>query len=176
MWKKISSLLIVLSVTLNVALVGFWGVHFLRARLAVSGPCGDVEVGCPLHRQLGTNQEQWQRIEVVVTAFRKESQAVCRGVKRARRDLLDLLAVPEPDMQKIAAKQEEILAGQRSMQELVIKHILAEKELLTPNQCKELFELLRQRSDCAGHGPMMGMPNRPFGDGGACPGMGPGRR
>jgi Spy/CpxP family protein refolding chaperone len=42
------------------------------------------------------------------------------------------------------------------MQELVINHILAEKELLTPEQRKELFDLLRQRSGCGGRGPMIG--------------------
>jgi HEAT repeat protein len=75
---------------------------------------------------------------------------------RARLELLDLLAAPEPDMKTIVVKQEEILAGQRRMQELVIKHILAEKELLTPEQLKELFNLLRQRSRCGGRGPMIG--------------------
>ena len=176
MWKKAASLLIVLSVALNVAFMGAWAVRFLRAKWAVGDPSGHSEVQCPLHQRLGTDREQWQRIEPVVTALRNESQAVCREVTRVRRELLDLLAAPEPDMQKIAAKQEEILAGQRRMQELVIRHILAEKQLLTPEQSRELFDLLRQRSDCAGHGPMMGMPGRSPGVGGASPGMGPERR
>lgn len=173
MGKKIVSLLIVLSVTLNVAFVGFWAARFLRAKWSVGGPWGDGEVQCPLHRRLGADREQWQRIEPVVTAFRRESQAVCRDVKRTRLEMLDLLAAPEPDMEKIAAKQEEILAGQRRMQGLVIKHILAEKELLTPEQRKEFFDLLRQRSDCAGHGPMTG---RSLGCDETGPGMGPERR
>jgi Spy/CpxP family protein refolding chaperone len=115
-----------------------------------------------LHRRLGTDQEQWQRIEPVVMAFRKESQAVCQEVTRARLELLNLLAAPQPDRQAIAAKQEEILAGQRRMQQLVIEHLLAEKEVLTPGQQKDLFDLLRGRSGCAGHGPMMSL------QGGAC--------
>lgn len=171
MGKKIIILLIVLSVVLNAAFIGFWAVRSLRAHLDNNTIRGDTEVSCLLHQRLGTNQEQWRRIEPVVTAFRKESQAVCQNVTRARSELLDLLATPEPDIQEIAGKQEEILTGQRLMQELVIKHILAEKELLTPEQCKELFNLLRQRSDCSGHGPMMGIPGRSLEDAGACPGM-----
>ena len=155
MWKKIALLLIVVSVTLNVAFVGFLAVRFFRAKWTVNGPCGHSEVECPLHRRLGTDQEQWQRIEPVVMAFRGQSQAVCQEVTRARLELLDLLDMPEPNKQKIAAKQEEILAGQRRMQELVIQHILTEKELLTPDQCKELFKLLRKQSDCMGQGPMI---------------------
>jgi hypothetical protein len=42
------------------------------------------------------------------------------------------------------------------MQELVIEHLLAEKELLTDEQRTELFDLLRERVICAG-------PNRIFG-------------
>jgi Spy/CpxP family protein refolding chaperone len=164
MWKKIVLLLIVLSVTLNVAFVGFWAARLIRSAWMVDGFGGDDEIACPLHRRLGTTPEQWERIEPVVTAFRNESQAVCREVTRVRLELLDLLAMPEPDMPKIMAKQDEILAGQRCMQELVIKHILTEKELLTPEQRRKLFDLLRQRSDCAGRGPIMGMQGRVLGD------------
>lgn len=160
MRKKIAFLLIAISLTLNVAFVGFWVVRAFRS----SWMDDESEGKCPLHNRLGTTPEQWKRIEPLVTAFRDESQAVCREVTQARLELLDLLAASEPDMQKIAAKQEEIRACQRRMQELVIKHILAEKELLTPEQQAKLFELLRKRSDCAGRGPMMGMGEKNTGD------------
>ncbi|OGV75469.1 MAG: hypothetical protein A3K19_29315 [Lentisphaerae bacterium RIFOXYB12_FULL_65_16] len=173
MWKKLAPLLIVLSVTLNVAVAGFWGARCWRSTCAVSGSCGQAEVGCPLHRRLGASEEQWRRIEPVVTAFRQESRTVCQEVAQARLELLELLAAPKPDTETIAAKQEEILAGQRRVQELVIKYILREKEILTPEQCRALFDLLRQRNDCAGHGPMLGTPGRILGADGA---MGPGRR
>jgi len=41
------------------------------------------------------------------------------------------------------------------MQQLVIEHLLAEKEVLTAGQQKELFDLIRQRSACHGPGRMM---------------------
>jgi Spy/CpxP family protein refolding chaperone len=69
--------------------------------------------------------------------------------------MIDLIAAAQPDRQAIAAKQEEILAGQRKMQELVIGQLLAEKQVLTPQQQKELFDLLRQGSERSGLGPMM---------------------
>jgi Spy/CpxP family protein refolding chaperone len=81
--------------------------------------------------------------------------------------MIDLIASTRPDRQAIAAKQDEILAGQRKMQELVIEQLLSEKQVLTPQQQKDLFDLLRQRGGCAGHGPMMmGMPG---GEGTTCP-------
>jgi Spy/CpxP family protein refolding chaperone len=104
--------------------------------------------------------------------FRKASQAVCADVMRKRGEMIDLLASPQPDREDIAAKQEEILAGQRKMQQLVIEHLLAEKEVLTPEQQRELFDLLRRRSGCAGQMPMMGLMDEggglPHADAGAC--------
>jgi Spy/CpxP family protein refolding chaperone len=67
-----------------------------------------------------------------------------------------LIAAPEPDREAIGAKQEEVFAGQRRMQELVISHLLSQKKALTQEQQKRLFEMLRRQSGCAGHGPMMG--------------------
>jgi len=174
MWKKIVPLLIILSVALNLAFVGVWAFRGLRGRWFGHGPCrpraGRSEVNCPLHRRLGATPEQWRRIEPRLAEFRRASQEVCSDVMRKRGEMIDLIAVPEPDREAIKAKQEEILAAQRRMQQLVIEHLLAEKEVLTPEQQKELFDLLRRRS-CAGPGRMMGLqPDLIQTDNTTCPG------
>ncbi|MFW6107495.1 MAG: Spy/CpxP family protein refolding chaperone [bacterium] len=160
MWKKMKALLIVLSVGLNVAFVVAWAAHALPARAGSrrSGPHGKDGEGiwCPLHRDLGTSEEQWREIEPRLKQFQARSRELCRHVNRLRGEMIDLVAAPEPDRAAIEAKQNEVLAGQRKMQDLVIDHLLAEKQLLSPDQQKRLFEMIRQRSRCAGHGPMMG--------------------
>jgi len=159
MWKKIAPLLIVLSVALNVAFVGVWAVHAAGAHWGGHAPCdhGDATAGvwCPLHRQLGISQEQWKQIEPRLVEFQKASQAICQDVSGKRLELIDLMTAAQPDQAAISAKQEEIFAGQQSMQKLVVAHLLGERQLLTPQQQKQLFDLLRQRSRCAGHGPMI---------------------
>jgi Spy/CpxP family protein refolding chaperone len=177
MWKKIAPLLIVLSVALNIAVVGVWAAHAIRGHWTAPDRCGHRDgpegVSCPLHRKLNVTDEQWQRLEPRFEKFRRDSQALCQEVTRRRGELIDLVASPEGDRQAIAAKQEEILAGQRRMQQLVIEHLLAEKEALTPPQQKELFNLLRRRSGCAGHESMSGlMPKGNIGrpTTGVCPG------
>jgi Spy/CpxP family protein refolding chaperone len=165
MWKRIAPLLIVLSVALNLAFVGTWVAHVIREHAHHGAWFVDKHneiIWCPLHRKLGTDQQQWQQLEPTLAEFRDSSQAVCAEVNQKRKEMIDLIAAPQPDRQAIAAKQDEILAGQRRMQELVINHLLAEKEVLTPGQQKDLFDLLRGRSGCAGHGPMMSP------QGGAC--------
>lgn len=111
------------------------------------------------------NDEQRRRTEPLLAEFRKSSQTVCSEVAGHRRELIDLLAAPEVDREAVQAKQEGILAGQRRMQELLIAHLLAEKELLSPVQQEELFKLLRARTRRPGHGPMGGG----LGTGGSCP-------
>jgi Spy/CpxP family protein refolding chaperone len=157
MWKKIAPLLVVLSVTLNVAFIGVWAVHAARAHWHVDGT-RDGEMWCPLHRRLNVTDEQWRQIEPRIAEFRRRSQAICADMNRLRTELIDLIAADEPDRQVIAAKQEQIRAGQQQMQRLVIEHLLAEKEVLTAEQQKELFDLIRQRSACHGPGRMMGLP------------------
>ncbi|MBT3287872.1 MAG: periplasmic heavy metal sensor [Victivallales bacterium] len=157
MWKKIRPLLILLSVTLNIAFVVFSAAYALPGR-----PCGRDRTereeggGCALRRQLGATDAQWREIEPRLVEFQKSARAVCKEVNRARGEMIGLIAAPEPDREAIRAKQEEILAGQRRMQELVIDHLLSQKKALTQDQQRELFDMLRQRAGCAGHGPIAG--------------------
>lgn len=113
-------------------------------------------IWCPLHRRLDTTPEQWRQLEPELMEFQETSQAICEEVNRKRREMIDLIAAPKPDRRAIAAKQEEILAAQRKMQNLVIDHFLATKQILNTAQQEELFDLLRQRGGCRGRGPGMG--------------------
>jgi Spy/CpxP family protein refolding chaperone len=163
MWKKIAPLLVVLSVALNIAFVSIWAIHGIRGHWFEAGRCtrnnGKGGPSCPLHRRLNVTDEQWQRIEPRIAEFRDRSQTICAELNRLRTELLDQIASENPDRQAIAAKQEAIRAGQRKMQQLVIEHLLAEKDVLTAEQQKELFDLIRQRSACRGPGRMMGLSN-----------------
>jgi len=157
MWKKVRPLLILLSVALNVAFVVIWAAHAVPMHLrGWRGPAHEEGVWCPLHRELGTTEAQWREIEPRLVKFQQSARLVCDEVNRLRGEMIDLVAAPDPDTDAIRAKQEEILAGQRRMQQLVIEHLLNEKKLLNEDQQRRLFEMLRRRSGCAGHGPMMG--------------------
>ncbi len=167
MWKKVAPLLIVLSIALNIAFVGIWAVHAVRAHYADSR-LRHGKIWSPLHRRLNVTDEQWREIEPRLADFQKAARDVREDVNRLRLEFLDLIAVAEPDREALRAKQEEILAGQRRMQELVIEHLLSQKNVLTPVQQKYLFDMMRRRSGCIGHGPGM----MPMGGGISCPDTG----
>jgi len=159
MVRKHALLLIALSAALNLGFAGVWAAQTLAGHWPAwkgSGPGGrDEPIWCPLHRQLGVTDEQWQRLEPRLARFRQATQAVCQETQGKRAELIDLIAAGT-DRTAIAAKQEEILAGQHRMQELVIEQLLAEKEVLTVQQQKALFDMIRRESGCTGPALMRG--------------------
>ena len=158
MRSRLAILLIVLSAGLNVAFVAMWAVHALPRHLCGrSRPGQDEGVWCPIHRRMDVSEAQWREIEPRLRTFRAAARDLCAEVNQSREELIALIAAPEVDRTAIEAKQEEILAGQRKMQSLVIEHLLNEKETLTAEQQETFFRMLRRRSGCAGHGPAMGM-------------------
>ena len=166
MWRSSKRFLIVASFALNLAFVGIWLAHAIPAgvggELAASSPAMQGRIWCPLHEKLQLTDEQWEQIEPRLREFRQSAQSVCQNVSQLRLEMVDLIAAPTPDLEAIAAKQEEIQAGQRKMQGLVIEHLLAEKEVLTPEQEDRLFMMIREQSGCDRGGPMM-MSGRPHG-------------
>ena len=151
--------ILIFSVALNTAFGAMWAIRRLPAHLGCAGHKGDSHakscVSCPLHRKLGTSEKQWQEIEPRLMEFKTSAQAVCQKTKQLREELIDLIAAPQTDLEAIRAKQDEILAGQRRMQELLISHLLVEKEMLTPQQQKTLFDMIRKQGDCAGSSSIM---------------------
>jgi Spy/CpxP family protein refolding chaperone len=170
MWNKIRPLLISLSLGLNLAFVVFWAAQALPSRFgARDQSVRDERISCPLHRQLGATEAQWREIEPRVAKFQESARAVCEEANRARGEMIDLIAMAEPDREAIRTKQEEVLTCQRRMQEAVVNHLLNEKEVLTREQQEQLFRLVRQQAGCAGHGSTTGGSERESMCSGAAP-------
>ncbi len=172
--RNLLLLLVALSVALNVAFLGVWLMHVVRGgherRSTPATEKGTGEIWCPLHRKLGVSAEQWATIEPRLREFRAAARGMREQVNEHRRELIGLLAIDEPDLAAIRAKQAEIQAGQRRMQKLVVDYLLAEKDVLTAEQQRELFSMMRRRAECAGR-PALFQGRRP--DGGTCSDDGP---
>ena len=159
MWKQIKILLVILSVALNVAFAGVWVAHVAASRAqpcenrCVPGDSGSV--WCPLHRDLNVSAEQWSQIEPRLRAFQAKADEICRQISGQRAEIIDLLAAPDPDRAVVKAKQDDVLAGQRRMQALVIEQLTAEKKVLTPQQQEQLFDMFRSRANCDRHRPLL---------------------
>ena len=161
MGTRVKTLLILLSVALNIAVLAVWTTRQVQAdavrRAGSPASCERSCRDCPLHRQLGTTDHQWQRIAPLQAAFLDSTQCHCARVSALRTDLIDLLAAETVDENAVRAKHREILAVQERMQELSLEHILAEKRVLEPSQVKRLFDLMRRSEGCARRAPALGL-------------------
>lgn len=162
MWKNMKTIvaILVFSIALNAAFGAMWAVRRLPAHLGCAGHKSESHIdgiSCPLHRKLGASEQQWQDIEPRLMEFKTSAQAICQKTNRLREELIDLIAAPQTDLEAIGDKQDEILASQRKMQELLISHLLAEKEMLTPQQQETLFDMIRKQGACAGRSSIMGV-------------------
>ena len=155
MWKKAAFYLVVTSLGLNLAFVGIWAAHAWPIRAADQPK---PAIWCPLHRALGTTPKQWTEIEPRLREFQTAIGMLCSQANAMRSEVIGLIAAEEPDLDAIQAKQEEVLAAKRKIQRLVVEHLLAEREVLTPEQQRQLFAMLRERTGCAADPPMSGQP------------------
>jgi Spy/CpxP family protein refolding chaperone len=162
MRSRIRTLLIILSVSLNVAFVAAWGMKTLTQTANAAKQnntfCSQDSCGiwCPLHRALGTTEAQWQTLEPLQRKFQAASQSLNDTSDVLRAELVDLIAKPDMNRAAIEAKESEIGAIQQRMQGLVVNHLLEEKRILTGEQQAKLFAMMRDHGGCAGHGSMMG--------------------
>jgi len=154
MWRKAAPLLVLLSVALNAAFVGAWSIRMAQSYATFEAPY-DGPVWSPLHRQLGVTPEQWGRIEPQLETFRQQTRAIHREMRALRSQMVDLIAEEDPDPRAIAEKQQEIRQGQARMQQLVVEHLLAEKEVLTAAQEEQLFQMMREQTCASGPGRML---------------------
>ena len=159
MWKNTSRYLIVASVALNVAFVATW-IAYATVSHAEPKETGRQErshaIWCPLHRELDVTEKQWAQIEPRLREFQAAAGELSQQTTGLRAQVIELIAAKEPDREAIRAKQDEILATKRRIQDLVAKHLLAEKQNLTPEQQTKLFEMLRNRTSSADGPPLSG--------------------
>lgn len=161
MWRKLRNPLLALSLGLNLAFVAMWLASSLARNSGqdISGASdGTGAVSITLHRDIGVTAEQWHKIEPMLQDFREKASNQRRKINILRAQLMDLLALPEVDEAAIRAKQKEILSNQRQMQDLVIGHLLKEKEILSPEQARSLMQALcKQCSEKGGMVPGKGI-------------------
>jgi Spy/CpxP family protein refolding chaperone len=96
--------------------------------------------------------EQKRQVEDIRRDFLPKMAGIRQSLRDNRLRLNDLLFTESPDMKLIAEKSKEISALQAKLEQEVIDHILKEKELLSPGQKKEFFQVIRNEFEKGGLG------------------------
>ena len=150
MWRRTVPFLFVFSVALNVAFLGFWGARSLHGETEPVFPEEPgCSVECQLHRDLGMNEAEWEALKPLLRDFARDRCRICCRLDEARAELLEAIALEDPDLETVVARQDEIQMLQRKMQDLIVRQLIQQKEVLTPDQQKKIFGFFRRTCRCA---------------------------
>jgi len=98
------------------------------------------------------SEEQKRHVEDIRRDFLPKVAGIRQSLRDNRLRLNELLFAETPDEKAIAEKSNEISALQSKLEQEVIDHILQEKELLSPEQKKEFYQVIRNEFEKGGLG------------------------
>jgi len=98
------------------------------------------------------SEEQKRQVEDIRRDFLPKVAGIRQSLRDNRLRLNELLFAETPDKKMIAEKSYEISALQAKLEQEVIDHILQEKELLSPEQKKEFYQVIRSEFEKGGLG------------------------
>lgn len=101
---------------------------------------------------IALTKEQKRQVEDIRRDFLPKVDGIRQSLLRNRLQLNDLLFAESPDLKVIAEKSDEISALQAKLEREVIDHILQEKELLSPEQKREFYQVIRNEFEKGGLG------------------------
>jgi Spy/CpxP family protein refolding chaperone len=97
-------------------------------------------------------KEQKRQVEDIRRDFLPKVEGIRQSLRAKRLQLNELLFAEVPDLKTIAAKSNEISTLQATLEREVIDHILQEKELLSPEQKSEFYQVIRNEFEKGGLG------------------------
>ncbi|MGE5300101.1 MAG: Spy/CpxP family protein refolding chaperone, partial [Acidobacteriota bacterium] len=97
-------------------------------------------------------EEQKTQVEEIRKDFLPRVAGIRQALRQRRLELNDLLFGEPPDMQAIAGKSGDISKLQAQLEREVVDHILQEKELLSPEQKRQFYDVIRTEFEKGGLG------------------------
>ncbi len=101
---------------------------------------------------IALTKEQKQQVEEIRKDFLPKVEGIRQALRQKRLQLNDLLFTEKPDMKSISEKSGEISALQAKLEREVIDHILQEKEILSPEQKRQFYDVIRTEFEKGGLG------------------------
>jgi Spy/CpxP family protein refolding chaperone len=95
-------------------------------------------------RALGLNPKQGRMLMEQRRGAAKEMRKVSQELSKARRHLMQLLSVPDPDSIAVEQAIQQLASAQIEMERQVVRSILEMKETLTPEQQERLLHRMKR--------------------------------
>jgi len=145
MSKNLSRLAILFSFLLNIA---FLGTYLYREVPRWAGKAQPQGVPLP-YQAVQFTEAQQKKFDPIREKFHARVKEIGSEIKREQLQLVEQVAQPEPDMGAIRATQERIRGLQRTMQDVVIGHLVESSSIFTAEQRAQYFGVLRERIEKA---------------------------
>ena len=101
---------------------------------------------------IALTENQKQEVEDIRKEFLPRVAGIRQTLRQKRLELNDLLFTEPSDMQAIEGKSRDISNLQTQLEKEVIDHILQEKELLSPEQKRQFYDVIRGEFEKGGLG------------------------
>jgi len=101
---------------------------------------------------IALTKEQKRQVEEIRRDFLPKVEGIRQALRQKRLQLNELLFAEDPDMKMIMEKSNDISALQAKLEREVIDHILQEKELLSTEQKRQFYEVIRREFEKGGLG------------------------
>ena len=131
--RQVANLAIIFSVVLNIAFVAGYSIQRFSNRPV------------PIYGDLDLTETQRARLENAHRQFVEKIQSAGRNMVELHSQLIDVVAREGRNSKTLDAKLSEIRQGQGIMLQAIADHLLTEKEILSPQQRRRFFELLKER-------------------------------
>lgn len=138
MKRNLWTLVLIFSLVLNVTFVISFAMRSLRSKTGFA------------YEELDLSPEQQARLEAGRDGFVQTVNQSGNRMIRFHTELLDLLAADAVDHAAVEAKLNEISANHRAMQRAIVEHLLADREVLSPEQRQQFFAVLKERMRAQG--------------------------
>jgi Spy/CpxP family protein refolding chaperone len=178
MWQEIRPCLLALSIALNVPFVSMWAMRGAPVapkpdpeltkpsvttapsvsngsqggfRFGFRTPKGrsPLDVSIDMYHRIGVTDEQMAVIRPRVIRFVDAYSELSKQRQKHSLELVNLVAT-DADHSAIQEKQEQVIECHRQTQDIVVQNMLADMEILTPDQQKALFDSRRRMYDSRG--------------------------
>lgn len=133
MKSSIRTLGIIFSVGLNLAFVGSYAYQMIAKRPTFA------------YEEMRLDSDQRNRMMSSRDRFIGSIDRVGNKIIDLHVGLIDTIAADPLDRTAVQAKVDEIRMQQRSMQQVVVEHLLEDKSILRPDQRRQFFGTLKQR-------------------------------
>lgn len=147
MKKSLFILVMVLSLSLNLGLLGMIAWHHLLS-----------DRFC--QESLGLSKEKAAEMTELRRSVMNKMRPIGQELSRERRELIHLLFEPEPNRAEIDQRVKNIQVLQGKIHLMLIEHMLSAKENLTPAEQRKFFRFILKKMDSYQPGPFRSPPMR----------------